>query len=63
MIDDTLITADYNNTNYIVSDKTDEAYEEFKRRVQSLFSKEQNDEARAVMLQFPTYTDKWNKEF
>ena len=62
MIDDTLITADYNNTNYIVSNTTDEAYEEFKRRVQYLFSKQQNEEALAVMKQFPTYSEQWNKE-
>jgi len=62
-IEDSLITADYNNTNYIVKNTTNEAYEEFKRRVQYLYNLQQDDEARTVMRQFPEYTDKWNKEF
>jgi len=61
-IKDALITADYNNTNYIVKDKTDEAYEEFKRRVLYLYSIQKDDEAQAVMLQFPTYTEQLNTE-
>jgi hypothetical protein len=61
-IDDSLISADYSNTNYIVRDKTDEAYEEFKRRVQYLYDMKKDDESKAVMNQFPEYTERWVKE-
>jgi len=62
-IEDSLITADYNNTNYIVNNQTDEAYEEFKRRVQYLYDMNKDEEARAVMNQFPNYTERWIKDF
>lgn len=61
MIKDSLITADYNNTNYIVKNTSDEAYEEFKRRVLHLMNIN-NDESKAVMKQFPEYTERWMKE-
>jgi hypothetical protein len=61
-IDDGLITEDYNNTNYIVRDKIDPAYEEFKCRVQHLYSIQKEDEAQAVMNQFLAYTERWSKE-
>jgi len=62
-IEDTLITADNTNTNYIVSGKTDQAFEEFKRRVQYFYEMNKDLEARAVMLQFPEYAERWLKDF
>jgi len=59
MIDDKLITADY--TPVTVAPAIDEAYEEFKRRVQYLYSIQKDDEAKAVLIQFPEYTERWMK--
>jgi hypothetical protein len=61
-INDSLITADNHRLVYMTKTNTDEAYAAFKRRVLDLFSRQQNDEAMAVMRQFPDYTDQWQKE-
>jgi hypothetical protein len=63
MINDRLISADYTTTNYIIGSATDEAYIEFKNRVELLFKLQRSEEAKIVLLQFPEYTEKWNKEF
>jgi len=62
-INDSLVTADYTKNNYIVGNTTNEAYEEFKRRVQHLYKLQKEEEARAVINQFPEYAEQWNKEF
>jgi hypothetical protein len=63
IIPDGLITADYTNTNYTMAPQVDEAYLQFKHRVQSLFSMQHDEEARIVMNQFPEYSAKWLQEF
>lgn len=62
-IADTLITPDYATPTYVINTHIDEAFDEFKRRVQYLFSMNLHDEARVVMNQFTAYTERWNKEF
>jgi hypothetical protein len=60
-IDDRLITADYATPTYIVQTKMDDAYEEFKTRINFLYSLKTDsaeEEALRVMNQFQEYTNR-----
>lgn len=57
-----LITVDYNKPTYIVEALADEAYLEFKRRINHFFVQKHDEEALNLLKQFPEYTERWSKE-